>query len=74
MTQNQKFYIEQIVNYLNLLAEDEIFTMKEEETFQWKLTIECKNTAYRPELNQLINLLESMHPRCNNLPTEVTLT
>lgn len=74
MTQNQKFYIEQILNYLNLLAEDEIFTMKEEETFQWKLTIECKNTAYRPELNQLINLLESMHPRCYDLPTKVTLS
>lgn len=70
MTNNQKFYTEQVVNYLNLLHEDNMFTMTWTKRFgdddHWAVTIEAKNSAYRNELYMLEMLLDAMYPLTDN--------
>ena len=64
MTRNNFFYIEQICNYLNLLASDTIFNIEAKprpsmET-DLEVTITCKNAAYCNELNLLTMLFDKM--------------
>ncbi|MBR4846361.1 MAG: hypothetical protein IKU98_08095 [Bacteroidaceae bacterium] len=77
MTQNQKFYVEQIINYLNLLAEDTIFTQEWRNMYgdehHNEVTIRAKNTAYLTELHQLVDLLDMMHPHSDKQEPETTI-
>ena len=77
MTNNQKFYTEQVVNYLNLLHNENMFTMTWHNMFgddnHWSVTIEAKNSAYRNELYMLQMLLDAMHPVSDNRPNEVEI-
>lgn len=77
MTKNNFFYTEQICHYLNLLANDTIFTIESqpflsmEEDLQ--VTITCKNSAYRNELNLLTMLLDSRTFFCDDRKTSVEI-
>lgn len=77
MTKNQKFYIEQVIDYLNLLHEDTIFTqnwtMMYADENHWEVEIQTKNSAYVHELNLLVMLLDAMHPRTDNRPEKIKL-
>lgn len=76
MTNNEKFYTEQIINYLNLLADDEMFKQEWSPCLDenyWEVTISCKNTAYIGELHLLEQLLNLMKPMYSDSPTEVKL-
>lgn len=77
MTKNQKFYIEQVIDYLNLLHEDTVFTvnwtMKYIIDNEWEAEIKTKNSAYVNELNLLVMLLDAMHPIFDNRPKKITL-
>lgn len=77
MNTKQKNIVEQIVRNLNLLAENEIFEIVSRNIWdmanRWEVEIRCKNTAYRRELFELLELLDNMHPLSNDAPTQVVI-
>jgi len=77
MTKNQRFYVEQIVNYLNLLHEENIFKIEYED---WKensilngVKISTTSTAFRNELAMLVYLLHEMTICSYDLPMTIEL-
>ena len=78
MTKNNFIFIEQICYYLNLLADDMIFTIKLERIpdmpDELKVTITCKNPVYCKELYLLTMLLDSMTEVRDDKETSVTIS
>ena len=77
MTRNNYFYIEQICNYLNLLANDTIFTIEGKPFMSiesyFEVTITCKNSAYCNELNLLKIILDNMIAMGDDRATSVVI-
>ena len=77
MTKNQRFYVEEIVNYLNLLHGENIFKIEvedwDEDSILCGVKISTTSTAYRNELAMLVHLIFGMTQCCYNLPTTIEL-
>ena len=77
MTKNERFYVDEIVKYLNLLNGNVIFIVEFED---WKddsiltgIKISTTSTAYRHELAMLTHLIFDMTQCCHDLPTTIEL-
>lgn len=77
MTQNQRFYVEEIVNYLNLLNGADIFLVSykdwDEDSFYNGVELSTTSSAYRHELAMLAHLIFDMTQCSHNLPATIEL-
>lgn len=77
MTQNQRFYVEEIVNYLNLLNGEDIFQVSyknwDEDSFYNGVKLSTTSSAYRHELAMLAHLIFDMTQCHYNLPETIEL-
>lgn len=77
MTQNQRFYVEEIVNYLNLLNGAEIFRVSykdwDEDSIYNGVELSTTSSAYRHELAMLAHLIFDMTQCLHNLPATIDL-
>lgn len=77
MTQNQRFYVEEIVNYLNLLNGADIFRVLykdwDEDSIYNGVELSTTSSAYRHELAMLAHLIFDMTQCSHNLPATIEL-